>query len=185
MKLPRVLVLYATTDGQTARIAERIAARISASGYAVTVRDVRAIEALWEIETHEAVIVGGSVRYGRHSKALIERVRASREELGKRPNAFFSVSLSASGPGAKPDLARRFINDFVDASGWHPREVASFGGALRYRKYPWPLRWMMRFIVGREGGETDTSRDHEYTDWDAVDAFAARFAAHLAPAAAA
>jgi len=181
----RILILYASTDGQTARIAERIGARLAESGYRATVRDVGAVEALWEIDTHDAVIVGGSVRYGRHSKALVERVRTCREALGQRPNAFFSVSLSAGGPGAKPELARRFIAAFVEATGWQPREVASFAGALRYRSYGLPLRWMMRFIVGREGGETDTSRDHEYTDWNAVDAFAARFAAQLAPAAAA
>jgi menaquinone-dependent protoporphyrinogen oxidase len=30
------------------------------------------------------------------------------------------------------------------------------------------------------GGDTDTSRDHEYTDWEAVSAFADRFSARLA-----
>jgi len=62
---------------------------------------------------------------------------------------------------------------------WTPQHVANFAGALPYRKYPWPLRLMMRFIVSRAGGDTDTSRDYEYTDWNAVDRFAAEFAGRL------
>jgi menaquinone-dependent protoporphyrinogen oxidase len=41
---------------------------------------------------------------------------------------------------------------------------------------------MMRMIVGAAGGDTDTSRDYEYTDWPAVDRFAQEFAARLQPA---
>ena len=32
----------------------------------------------------------------------------------------------------------------------------------------------MRAIASREGGSTDTTRDHEYTDWQAVTQFADR-----------
>jgi menaquinone-dependent protoporphyrinogen oxidase len=40
---------------------------------------------------------------------------------------------------------------------------------------------MMRLIVGFAGGDTDTSRDYDYTDWRAVGRFAAEFAAGLEP----
>ncbi|HEY1905234.1 MAG TPA: hypothetical protein VGG91_04290 [Myxococcaceae bacterium] len=33
----------------------------------------------------------------------------------------------------------------------------------------------MRRIASREGGDTDTSRDYEYTDWAAVDRCAVEF----------
>jgi menaquinone-dependent protoporphyrinogen oxidase len=33
----------------------------------------------------------------------------------------------------------------------------------------------MRLIVGHAGGDTDTSRDYEYTDWEAVTRFAEAF----------
>jgi menaquinone-dependent protoporphyrinogen oxidase len=35
----------------------------------------------------------------------------------------------------------------------------------------------MRRIAAAEGGETDTSRDYEYTDWAAVERFALEMAA--------
>lgn len=37
----------------------------------------------------------------------------------------------------------------------------------------------MRMIVGIAGGETDTTRDYEYTDWDAVERFVDAFAQRL------
>jgi menaquinone-dependent protoporphyrinogen oxidase len=47
-------------------------------------------------------------------------------------------------------------------------------GALRYSRYPLPLRWFMRRIAKQAGGDTDTSRDYEYTDWGRVDDYARR-----------
>ena len=39
-------------------------------------------------------------------------------------------------------------------------------GALPYTRYGWIKRMMMRRIVAKAGGDTDTSRDYEYTDWN-------------------
>jgi menaquinone-dependent protoporphyrinogen oxidase len=50
-------------------------------------------------------------------------------------------------------------------------------GALRYTKYNFFVRWMMKRIVAAAGGDTDTSRDYEYTDWQDLRAFADRFSA--------
>jgi menaquinone-dependent protoporphyrinogen oxidase len=181
MKNPRILVLYASTDGQTARIAERVGGVLSAAGCGVTLRSADALEAIWEIDTHDAVIVGGGVRYGKHPPYLVERVRDSLALITARPNAFFSVSLSAGGPGARPAEATRIIDRFIERTGWQPQECASFAGALRYSRYNAFIRFMMRCIVGMAGGDTDTSRDYEYTDWEAVERFAAAFARRLAP----
>ena len=37
-------------------------------------------------------------------------------------------------------------------------------------------RWIMRRIVAKAHGDTDTSRDYEYTDWNDVRLFARDFA---------
>jgi menaquinone-dependent protoporphyrinogen oxidase len=77
------------------------------------------------------------------------------------------------------------VDEFLARTGWKPGESTSFAGALRYRKYNPVIRLLMRLIVGMAGGETDTSRDYEYTDWQAVERFAVRFASRLeVPAAA-
>ena len=55
-----------------------------------------------------------------------------------------------------------------------------FAGALLYTRYGWVKRHLMRAIARHEGGDVDTSRDHDYTDWDAVEHFAGDVAAMVA-----
>lgn len=55
--------------------------------------------------------------------------------------------------------------------------MATIAGAIAYTKYAWPTRMMLKYISWRSGGSTDTSRDHEYTNWAQVDRLADDFAA--------
>ncbi len=52
--------------------------------------------------------------------------------------------------------------------------IEMIAGALKYTQYNWFIRWVMKGIARKEGGSTDTSRDHEYTDWRQVAAYARR-----------
>jgi menaquinone-dependent protoporphyrinogen oxidase len=108
-------------------------------------------------------------------------VRSHRAALEARPSAFFSVSLSGGGPGAKPEAARRYLEVFLRQTGWHPQQTATFAGALPFSRYGAFKRLLMVVFVGLGGGDTDTSRDYEYTDWDAVERFAETFAQRLRP----
>lgn len=172
-----ILVLFASIDGHTARVAERIGERLSAAGHRVVLSPVE--EAPAQIDDCEAVVVGAAIRYGHHPRTLEKWARAQRLALAGKPNAFFSVCLSAGGPGARPQTAKGYVDAFRERTGWDPRATASFAGALLYRKYNPVIRLVMRLIVGVAGGDTDTSRDYEYTDWQAVDRFAAEFSAQL------
>jgi hypothetical protein len=49
-------------------------------------------------------------------------------------------------------------------------------GVLAYPQYARLKRYAMTRIAAKEHGHIDTSRDWEYTDWAAVDAFADEFA---------
>jgi len=180
--MPRMLVLYASVDGQTGRVARRIGAVLARAGHSVTQMQIAAPQLARAIEEHDAVIVGGGIRYGRHSRRLEAAIREHLGAIAARPNAFFSVSLSAGGPGARPDVATGHVHEFLERTGWQPRRVAIFAGALLYTRYNPFIRFMMRLIVGKAGGDTDSSRDYEYTDWQAVERFAAEFAAQLEPA---
>lgn len=172
----RILIAFASVDGQTFRIAERIGAALAGAGHAVTVMRADAPGIERAIAASDIAVVGGGIRYGRHARALERAVRDNRAALDARANAFFSVSLSGGGPGARPATAQGYVEQFVARTGWKPRRAATFGGALRYRHYNPAIRLLMRLIVRSAGGETDTSRDYEYTDWPAVDRFARELA---------
>jgi menaquinone-dependent protoporphyrinogen oxidase len=176
--MSRVLIFHASRHGQTARIARQVGRRLEARGHGVTLLDAPA-SAGAQLYLHNAFIVASPIYVGRHDRAVERVVRANVERLVRFPNAFFSVSMSAAGGGKGRRDAQRCMDEFFTRARWHPRLVASFAGELAYTRYkPW-TRWLMAFISGREGGATDTSRDHEYTDWQAVDRFADEFAACL------
>ena len=177
--MPRTLILYATTEGYTARIAERIAQRLRGKGRRVEIHRADAVPAGLEPVCYDGLIVGSSIHYGRHPGFLRTLVRRFRTALTAQPSAFFSVSLSAGGPGAKPEAARRYLETFLRQVDWHPPQTATFAGALQYSKYGVFKRLLMRMIVGIAGGDTDPTRDYEYTDWNAVDRFADEFAQRL------
>jgi menaquinone-dependent protoporphyrinogen oxidase len=177
--MPRDLVLYATTEGQTARIAERMAARLRSKGHVVESHSADAIPAGLDWAEFDGIIIGAAIHYGHHPAYLRTLVRRHRDALAARPGAFFSVSLSAGGPGAKPEAAKRYLDKFLRQTGWHPAQAASFAGALQFSKYGAFKRMLMIVFVGLAGGDTDTSHDYEYTDWNEVDRFADGYAGRL------
>jgi menaquinone-dependent protoporphyrinogen oxidase len=182
--MARILIVYATFDGQTRRVADALRRHLEADGHVVTLVDAGA-DACPDLEMHDATIVGGAVRYGRISPPLEKFVGTHAQGLSRRPGALFAVCLCAGGPGAKPAEARRYVDAFVERTGWTPQWSKAFAGALPYSRYGFFQRHMMRFIVGRAGGDTDTSRDYEYTDWGAVRDFASSFSRALRAQAAA
>jgi len=175
------LILYATTEGQTARIAERIAQKLRDKGHAAETRPANEVRGNLESAKYDGVIVGASIHYGRHPGYLRSLVRSQRAALEGRPSAFFSVSLSGGGPHPKLKAARRYLEVFLRQTGWRPQQTATFAGALPFSKYGTFKRLLMVVFVGLSGGDTDTSRDYEYTDWDAVERFAEAFAQRLRP----
>lgn len=179
--MPRVLIVYGSTDGQTRRIADRMGQVLAALGQQVQVVDSATAPADVAPGDFDAALVLGSVRMGKHQKALAEFVKKFRLELDAIPNAFISVSLSA-GRAGKPSAQRevqKTFQHFATRTGWRPNARFAVAGALPYSRYSLRIRLVMKFISWMTGGDTDTSRDYEYTDWDAVEDFARRFAAAL------
>jgi menaquinone-dependent protoporphyrinogen oxidase len=170
--MTEVLIVYASHHGQTAKIAARIADGLERHGVAVGLRDVAQA---WDVELadYDAVVVGGSVHMSHHQRELVEWAQSHARALNARPSAFFSVSL---GLVDDPDHAREAVEDFADETGWWSRSTATFAGALRYREYDPATRLFIRLLMARGHHTTDTSRNHEFTDWAAVDAFADAFA---------
>ena len=100
-----------------------------------------------------------------------------RDALNGMPSAFFSVSLAAAEDDDESRaVTRKFVADFVEETGWNPSTTTTFAGALQYREYDFFTRTLIRLMMKRGGHPTDTSRDYDYTDWDAVDRFGRDFA---------
>ena len=180
--MTKILIAYGTAEGHTARIARSLAEAIRNQGYEAQAVDVERARA-GRPEGYDAVIVGASVHMGRHERWVVEYVRQNRDTLERLPSAFFSVSLAARD---NTDEAREevdgYIEKFVQQTGWHPRQIGRFAGALLYTQYGFFKRWIMKKIARDKGSpDTDTSRDYVYTDWNGVKRFAEEFLETLVP----
>jgi menaquinone-dependent protoporphyrinogen oxidase len=172
-----VLIVYGTTHGHTRKVAQRIAEVLEREGLTADLHEVAAAAAL-DLRDYDGVIVGGSVHAGHHQHELVEWARHHARALNGLSGAFFSVCLTAADDTDESRTAtREYIDDFLDDTGWTPTETVSFAGALQYREYDFMTRLLMRMLMRRGDHPTDVTRDYDYTDWDAVEAFAKRVAA--------
>jgi menaquinone-dependent protoporphyrinogen oxidase len=175
--MKRVPVFYATTEGQTRRIAEAIAASLRYEGLDSEALELAATTPLPDWSQLAGAVVGASVHAGHHQREASAFIKREAHQLEIKPSAFFSVSLSAGSRNPKEvDRAWGMATNFVRSMGWEPSRLACFAGRLAYTKYGFLKRWMMQRIAAREGAPTDTSRDHEFTDWAIVREFARAFA---------
>ena len=180
--MARLAVIYSTREGHSAKVAEYVGERLRRSDHhEVTMFTLAA--APRSVAEYDAIVIGGSVHFGRYERDLVEFARQHSRELTALPSAFFSVSGSA-GSDVEPYASESagYVADFIDATGWNPDVVGIFAGAIKYTQYGFIKKRVMRRIARREGEPTDTSRDHELTDWADVDAFTDDVLAHLAPA---
>ena len=167
----RVLVVYHSGEGQTEKIADRIVRELERRDALVSLSDAASAP---PPTGYDVVVVGDSIHGGRHSRQLARWVERYEEELGLLPVALFQVSLtSAIDDEGHTAEASRLVQQLIDATGLDPSMVGLFAGALAYTRYGWLKRAVMKRIAVSEGGDTDTTVDHEYTDWEAVDHFAA------------
>ncbi len=178
--MPTALIVYASTHGQTAKIAARLGEALRAQGLETRVAEVGEAGAL-DPAAYDLAVVGASIHAGHHQRAIASWVKRHRAALAAMPSAFFSVCLTvAEDTEASRDATRGYLDDFAEATGWTPAHATSFAGALLYREYDFMTRLVMRLLMARGHHPTDTSRDYEYTDWEAVDRFAAQCAGALA-----
>lgn len=170
----RILVLYGTTEGQTEKVARAIGKALRPEGFQVDIIHAGSIDP--KPADYDGIVVAASVHGGRYQNEVGRWLRAHHAELESKPTAFVSVCLAVLQPDPKvaADLDA-ITHRFIDAAGWHPSTIKQVAGALAYTQYNWFKRWIMKRISAKAGGDTDTSRDYEYTDWNDVRAFAGQF----------
>ena len=176
--MTRILVVFATTDGHTARIARRLGDRLLAHDAIVDVVDAR--------ETHmgpsgyDGVVVAASVHTGAYQPELRAWVRRYAALLNDMPTAFVSVCLGVlqKEPEVQRDVAAT-VRRFLSQNGWTPTFTRSVAGAVLYTQYGWVKKRLIRYVVSRANGPTDMTRDHVFTDWAEVDALADTFASEV------
>jgi menaquinone-dependent protoporphyrinogen oxidase len=174
----KILVAFHSSEGQTEKIARRIAELLKTDGFDVGVFDAAAAPAP---TAFDGVVLGDSIHTGRHSPELTTYLEEHAAALDAMTSALFQVSLTSANPDEEHTaVARRLVDQLLEATRFDPDLVGMFAGAVIYRQYGWVKRHLMHAIVKKEDSTTDMSRDREYTDWQSVERFTEDFAALVA-----
>lgn len=179
--MQKILLLYASLEGQTAKIAGRLRELLDEEGTRVTLASLTDSQAMAAIDLadFDKLVFGASIHVGKIEPAMTAYINRHSAVIGKKPRSLFIVLMAAATADAerreqslaevRRNVTGRLHVPFAD--------VEMIAGALKYTQYNWFIRWVMKGIAKKEGGSTDTSRDHEYTDWRQVAAYAQRLAA--------
>ncbi len=168
--MANILIIYSTTDGHTHDISLRLQQVIEESDNSVTLLSVKDDPSV-DISQFDKVVVGASIRYGKHSPEVYEFIKKNEQLLENKPNAFFSVNVVARKPNKNQPHTNPYLIKFLKQISWQPKELAVFAGRLDYPKYSFWDRFMIRFIMWMTNGPTAPDTVVEYTNWDQVESF--------------
>ena len=166
------LIIFSTTDGHTKKICDQI---FNILGDSHKIKILNLSSAFFEdLSNYNLIIVGASIRYGKHKKELYEFIRKNRRTLEKTETCFFSVNAVARKSEKNLPSTNPYMKKFLKQSGWIPDHTEVFAGEIDYKKYKFFDKHIIRFIMWLTGGPTDTSKKYDFTNWDNVQLFADR-----------
>ena len=163
----KLLIAYGTTEGQTKKICEFLRDEAQKNGHNVILSETTGPHL--QPKEFDAAIIAASVHYGQYQASIEHFVQKHNNVLNSIPGIFLSVSLTAASnePESWEEL-ELVTEEFLNKTGWKPIHVEQVAGALRFSKYNYFKKFIMRMIAMQKGGGTDTSEDYEYTDWGQV-----------------
>jgi len=127
------LIIFSSTDGHTLKICERI------MGFEKN-KDDSQIASISEAEhinisEFKRIIIGASIRYGKHKPDLYEFIESNLDEISSKENAFFSVNVVARKPEKNTPETNPYVKKFLLKTSWKPRSLEVFAGKIDYPKY--------------------------------------------------
>ena len=164
------LIIYSSTDGHTKTICERISNFLNSGNQIKLISLDEATN--FDLSDFNKIIIGASIRYGKHSKKFYKFIRLNKNILDQKQSIFFSVNVVARKLEKNTPETNPYIKKFLKISNWKPNKIGVFAGRVDYPNYGFFDKYVIKFIMFLTNGPTDTSQSYEFTDWSKVDEFA-------------
>lgn len=168
--MAKILIIFSTTDGHTRKICNRLQQVIDKQNNQVTVISVDDAATI-DLDSFDTIVIGASIRYGKHSPKIYEFIRENIRILDSKSNAFFSVNVVARKPDKNRPETNPYLKKFLKQITWQPKLVAVFAGKIDYQIYGSLDRFMIRLIMWITKGPTDPKTNIEFTNWNQVEEF--------------
>ena len=168
--MTKYLFLYSTTDGHTKRICEYIGNILKQQNHEIKIEPI-SLE-LKKLSEYDAIILGASIRYGKHQKSVFNFINKHKDLLETKKSAFFSVNVVARKSEKNSPNTNPYMKKFLKTSSWQPNKLGVFAGKVDYPSYKFFDKYIIKMIMWITKGPTDTSQSYEFTDWNVVENFA-------------
>ena len=168
--MPDTIIIYSSTDGHTKAICRR-STNFLKDGDKIKIVSLDDVNEL-KLSSFNKIIIGASIRYGKHSNKLYKFVDLNKDILNQRQSVFFSVNVVARKLEKSTPDTNPYIKKFLKISNWKPKKIGVFAGKLDYPNYGFFDKYAIKLIMFLTNGPTDTSQSYEFTDWSKVDEFA-------------
>jgi menaquinone-dependent protoporphyrinogen oxidase len=171
----KIFIAYATIEGQSRKIAERLAATIDGNGHQAMVASAEDMPQQ-PMEEPDGIILCAAIHAARYQSTFTDFIRREINWLQSVPSAMVSVTLSIASDDIRERAdAARYPATLAAETGWTPRSVHNAAGALRYAEYDYFKRWMLKRIAPRNNMPGRPTHDYELTDWPSLNTFAIEF----------
>ena len=168
--MPDTIIIYSSTDGHTKTICRRLTNFLK-DGDEIKIVSLDDINAL-ELSAFNKIIIGASIRYGKHSDKLYKFIKLNKTILDQKQSIFFSVNVVARKSEKNTVETNPYIKKFLKISDWRPKKIGVFAGRVDYPNYGFFDKYVIKLIMFLTNGPTDTTKSYEFTDWSKVDEFA-------------
>tara|TARA_Y100001970_G_C14037058_1_gene751667 strand:- start:123 stop:644 length:522 start_codon:yes stop_codon:yes gene_type:complete len=167
--MAKYLLIFSSVDGQTKKICDRLHLNLK-NNYNSKVASLEDAEAE-ELSSYDFIIIGASIRYGKHRSNLYKFIKKNISILEKKNNAFFTVNVVARKENKSTPDTNPYMQKFLKTSEWRPKNLAVFAGKIEYKKYNFFDKHIIRFIMWLTKGPTNTKESYDFTNWKNVDNF--------------
>ena len=168
--MAKIIIIYSTTDGHTREICHYLQQVIEKRNNHVELISINN-EAEIDLKSFDKIVIGASIRYGKHSLKVNEFIKKNLHILESKSNAFFSVNVVARKPEKNHPETNPYLIKFLRQIPWKPMKLAVFAGKIDYQKYKFWDRLMIRLIMWMTKGPTDPKTNIDFTNWSQVEDF--------------
>ncbi len=166
----KTLVVYGSRYGTAAQIAHEIAGVIKDEGIDVDLYDAKSIKK-FDIAPYDLIIVGSGIKMGKWTKESLKFLKNNKKALKDKKVALF-VSCSAANEEKSRDMGWKDYLQKVAADNLvgEPVDMGLFGSIYDPEaKHGMMYKMTMKFWKkDLEDKGFDTSKSHDFRDWDEI-----------------
>jgi menaquinone-dependent protoporphyrinogen oxidase len=168
----KIGIIYSSVDGQTLKICQELNRVFDKNEIETELFSIDSFDA--DLSEFHTLVIGASIRYGKHNKNVSEFVLKNKEYLNEIRTAFFSVNLVARNEDKNSPDTNPYLIKFLKKTDWNPKFIDVFAGKLDYKSYSFLDRLLIKLIMKLTDGPTKSEKPIEFTDWKRVEAFGLR-----------